>query len=365
MMKSRILFFAVVLLVGMICQGLAADETRAKPNILVVFVDDLGYGDLSSYGATDLKSPKIDALVAAGMRFGNAYANCPVCSPSRASLFTGRYPELVGVPGVIRTHKENNWGYLAQDATMLPTLLKKAGYHTALIGKWHLGLEPENHPNARGFDFFHGFLGDMMDDYYKHQRHGNDYMQRDRELIHPTGHATDLFTDWSCDYIKSRVGKEKPFALCLTYNAPHTPIQPPTDWLEKVKQREAGITEKRALLVALIEHMDESIGKVIETLKQTGFDKNTLVVFTSDNGGQLNAGADNGPLRDGKQSVYEGGIRVPACVVWPGMIEAGSRSDQRIMTMDILPTVCAAASAPISHQVDGIDLLPILTGKQK
>jgi len=358
-MKKQFLLI-LWLFVAVLSSSTATADENDKPNILIIFVDDLGYGDLSSYGAADLRSPNIDGLVKSGMRFGNAYANCPVCSPSRASLFTGRYPELVGVPGVIRTHAENSWGYLAQDAIILPTVLKSAGYHTALIGKWHLGLEAENHPNARGFDFFHGFLGDMMDDYYTHQRHGNDYMYRDGEMIHPKGHATDLFSQWASDYVKSRVGKEQPFALCLTYNAPHTPIQPPKDWFEKVKTREKEITDKRARLVALIEHMDDGIGQVLKTLEQTGLAKNTLVVFTSDNGGQLNAGANNGTLRDGKQSVYEGGVRVPACVVWPGKIKAGLESSERIMTMDIFPTVCQAAGAGFDHSIDGVSLLPIL-----
>ena len=135
-----------------------------KPNILVIIVDDLGYGDLSSYGATDLKSPHIDKLISQGLRFNNCYANCPVCSPTRAALLTGRYQELVGVPGVIRTKPEDNWGYLAPSATTLPQALKPLGYHTAAIGKWHLGLDDEAHPNTRGFDHFHGFLGDMMDE---------------------------------------------------------------------------------------------------------------------------------------------------------------------------------------------------------
>jgi arylsulfatase A-like enzyme len=336
-----------------------------RPNIIVIMVDDLGYGDLSSYGATDLETPHIDQLVSAGMRFDFAYANCPVCSPSRASLMTGCYPELVGVPGVIRTHPENSWGYLAQNAITLPTVLKNENYHTALIGKWHLGLEESNHPNQRGFDFFHGFLGDMMDDYYTHLRHGNAYMYRDDEAIDPQGHATDLFTQWACDYLKSRAGQEQPFFLCLTYNAPHTPIQPPQEWLEKVKKREPEISETRAKLVALIEHLDDGIGKVLAALPENGIDRNTLIIFTSDNGGQLNVGANNGSLRDGKQSMYEGGIRVPTCAVWPGKIKPGSQSDQRILTMDIFPTVCQAAGASFDHPIDGVSFLPILTGEKE
>jgi len=248
---------------------------------------------------------------------------------------------------------------------LLPKVLKSGGYHSALVGKWHLGLESPNRPNERGFDFFHGFLADMMDDYYTHRRHDIEYMHRDESVIEVEGHATDLFTQWACDYLDSRVGKTEPFFLCLTYNAPHTPIQPPKDWLEKVKKREPGISDKRANLVALIEHMDAGIGKVMAALRETGLDQNTLVIFTSDNGGQLNVGANNGTLRDGKQSMYEGGIHVPTCAVWPGKIAAGSSSDARIMTMDIFPTVCAAAETTFDHAIDGVSLLPLLTGESK
>jgi len=341
------------------------DGAQGRPNIVMILADDLGYGDLSSYGAKDLQSPNIDKLVADGLRFDRFYANCPVCSPSRASLMTGRYPELVGVPGVIRTHLDNNWGYLSQDAAMLPSVLKAAGYHTALIGKWHLGLSPENHPNARGFDFFHGFLGDMMDDYYDHRRHGNNYMRRNDEVIDPKGHATDLFSEWSVDYIRGRAKSDRPFFLYLAYNAPHTPIQPPDDWVKKVKQREAGITDRRARLVALIEHMDAGIGQVVEALKQTGEYENTLLVFTSDNGGQLNVGASNGPLRGGKQNMYEGGIRVAAAAVWPGVIEPGSRTDQIALLMDLYPTFASVAGARFDHAIEGVDLGPTLRGQSQ
>ena len=187
-----------------------------KPNLLVIMVDDLGYGDLSVYGAPDLKSPHIDALMNDGMRFDAFYANCPVCSPTRASFLTGLYPDMAGVPGVIRTplpERPTSWGNLRNDVTTLPGHLKTAGYDTALIGKWHLGLEAPDRPNDVGFDFFHGFLGDMMDDYYDHLRHGEHYMRRNEEAIHPEGHATDLFTDWTVDYLNLpgnlRVGQRR------------------------------------------------------------------------------------------------------------------------------------------------------------
>jgi arylsulfatase A-like enzyme len=342
-----------------------AETPQRRPNIVVILADDLGYGDLSCYGGEDIRTPHVDRLLSSGMRFDNFYANCPVCSPTRASLLTGRYPELVGVPGVIRTHAEHSWGYLDPGAVTLPELLKKAGYHTAMVGKWHLGLASPNTPNERGFDHFHGFLGDMMDDYYKHRRHGINYMRLNGEEIDPPGHATDLFSQWACDYIERRSGQSQPFFLYLAYNAPHTPIQPPTEWVEKVKAREPGIQDRRARLVALIEHMDAGIGQVLEKLDSTGLSDHTLVVFTSDNGGQLSVGANNGDFRDGKQSMYEGGLRVPAGFVWPGRIPAGSRSERIALTMDLYPTICDAASVTWDHAIDGRSFLPTLRGEFK
>lgn len=334
-----------------------------RPNILLIMVDDLGYGDLSSYGAGDLQTPNVDGLVAAGIKWNYFYANCPVCSPTRASLMTGRYPELVGVPGVIRTHAENSWGDLRQDVVTLPQALSSAGYDTAMVGKWHLGLTPEHHPNQRGFEWFKGFLGDMMDDYFNHRRHGQHYMQEQQKDIFPEGHATDLFSDWACDYLRTRPEAENPFFLYLAYNAPHTPIQPPSDWLAKVEQRDPGISEKRAKLVALIEHMDHGIGQVLDCLKETGLDDNTLVVFTSDNGGQVDVGGYNGGLRDGKQSMYEGGLRVACCAVWPGVVEPGTETDSLGITMDLYPTLCEIAGVEEMPKVDGISLRQTLAGE--
>ena len=241
---------------------------QKPPNIVLILADDLGYGDLSSYGATDLRTPHIDSLVAAGMRFHSFYANSPVCSPTRAALLSGRWPDVAGVPGVIRTHDRNSWGYLSPDVRLLPSVLKGAGYHTALVGKWHLGLEPPNLPQQRGFDVFRGFLGDMMDDYLTHRRHGINYMRRDGDVIDPEGHATDLFSTWAADYVQEQAQEEAPFFLYLAYNAPHFPVQPPDAWVERVLARESGIDTTRARLVAFIEHMDAGIGEVIAALNE-------------------------------------------------------------------------------------------------
>ena len=356
-MTSRRVFLLVV---GMAIPGIlfpgtsfGLEDPTVRPNVLVIMVDDLGYGDLSCYGAKDLKTPHLDRLMSEGLRFNEAYANCCVCSPSRAALLTGRYPERVGIPGVVRTHDKDNWGYLTPDSVMLPELFRREGYRTSLIGKWHLGLEKPNRPNQRGFDLFHGFLGDMMDDYWHHRRHGINYMRENEEEIDPPGHATDLFTQWSMDELERCATLQAPFFQFLAYNAPHSPIHPPEAWLAKVKEREQGISGTRAKIVALIEHLDHGIGKVLQTLESLGLSDDTIVVFTSDNGGKLRYGASNGPLRSDKTHVYEGGIKVATCVRWPGHIEAGQVTDFRALTMDIVPTLADICGVPLNHEIDG------------
>ena len=334
----------------------------AKPNLLVILADDQGRADYSAFGTPDIRTPGMDRLFREGMTCDNFFANSCVCSPTRAALLTGCYPDRVGVPGVIRHVKPNSWGWLSPTATLLPTLLKPAGYHTAIIGKWHLGLASPNTPTERGFDFFHGFLGDMMDDYWTHLRGGQNFMRRNREVIDPQGHATDIFTDWACAYLTERAAESKPFFLYLAYNAPHDPIQPPPAWLEKVRQREPAMSEKRTKLVALIEHLDDGIGRVLATLDRTGLATNTLVCFSSDNGGILELGANNGPWRSGKQHMYEGGLRVPFAARWTGRIAPGSRTARTALTMDIFATACAVAGAPTPAGIDAVSFLPTLLG---
>ena len=270
---------------------------------------------------------------------------------------------MAGVPGVIRTPARDSWGALSTDVTLLPAMLRRNGYHTAMVGKWHLGLHAPDRPNDRGFDFFHGFLGDMMDDYYHHRRYGINYMRRNDSVIDPEGHATDLFTSWASDYIESRMVSPAPWFLYLAYNAPHTPIQPPEEWVARIKAREPEMDDRRARLVALIEHMDHGIGQVLRTLHSAGFAENTLIAFASDNGGLLNVGANNGPLRDGKQAMYEGGIRVPAVVAWPDVVAAGTESDYVGLTMDLYPTLLEAAGVPLTHYIEGQSFMPTLRGE--
>lgn len=345
---------------------LAAVANAATPNFLIIFTDDQGYGDVSTYrkSKSEVQTPHIDRLAQEGMLFTRMRANCTVCSPSRAALLTGVYPDRAGVPGVIRTQPENSWGWFDPKTPTLADELKKSGYHTAIIGKWHLGLESPNTPNERGFDFFHGFMGDMMDSYTTHLRHGTNYMRRNAETIEPQGHATDLFSTWAQDYLKERASHpEQPFFLYLAYNAPHFPIEPPAEWLERVKKREPQLDEKRAANVAFVEHLDDRIGQVLATLKETGLEQNTVVVFSADNGGSLPHGQNNDPWRDGKQSHYDGGLRVPFILRWPGHVKPGSSTDYAGLNFDIFPTFQELAGQKPRPGLDAVSLLPLLEGK--
>jgi arylsulfatase A-like enzyme len=358
-MRLRSLFLPVIIA----ALGLQQAAVSAPPNFLLILTDDHGYGDVSTYHGSDVRTPNIDRLAAGGMLFTTMRANCTVCSPSRAALLTGRYADRVGVPGVIRTQPADSWGFFDPKVPTLADELKKAGYHTAVIGKWHLGLESPNTPNERGFDFFHGFLGDMMDSYTTHRRQGHNYMRRNTEVIDPAGHATDLFAQWASDYLRDRATKkDEPFFLYLAFNAPHFPIEPPADWLAKVKQRAPQMDAKRALNVALVEHLDDRIGRVLAALKESGLDQNTVVVFSADNGGSLPHGQRNDPWRGGKQDHYDGGLRVPFMVSWPAQIRPGTRSDYAGLNFDVFPTFLELAGAKPAAGLDAVSLVPVLNG---
>ena len=349
MRYNSILF--IILIFNLNCIG---QSEPVKPNILLIVSDDQGLYDVSYYGIKDIKTPNIDFIAKTGIRLDNFYANSPVCSPTRASIMTGLYPDRAGVPGVVRTNPLNSWGHLRTDVNILPAELKKLGYNSALIGKWHLGIDSPNLPNLRGFDFFHGWLGDMMDDYWDHLRHNINYMRLNENTIKVEGHATDLFTEWSVNYIKSQQESNTPFFLYLAYNAPHFPVQPPKIFLDRVLEREKKIDSTRAKLVAFIEHMDKGIGEVINALKKTNQLDNTLIIFTSDNGGHNPSQANNGPYRDGKQSVYEGGLRVPTVISWKDRIKKNQMIKNNLMSADLFPTILEIAGSKKKYNIDGL-----------
>ena len=368
-MKTERLLPLILPLATLPGQGAQASvkATPQKPNILLILVDDLGWGDLSCQYADDMHTPNIDALFTSGVRMDNFYANSNVSSPSRAALLTGRFPSMVGVPGVIRTTPpDTNWGFFDTAATTLPQVLGENGYSTSLIGKWHLGLTSPSLPNERGFEYFHGYLGDMMDDYFTHRRHGNNYMFENDVEIDPAGiHATELFSDWAIEKLNAEAGSDKPFFMYLAYNAPHAPLQPPTEWLDKVRKEHPGLEDKRQRLVALIEHMDYNVGRVLNALDESGQRENTLVIFASDNGGDRGSMANCGPVRGYKGDMFEGGLRVVCAFNMPGVYEGGRSVGNFMMLMDIFPTLCDYLGIRTRHEMDGISVLKAINGKRQ
>ena len=348
---------------------LHAAPASPRPNIIIILTDDQGYGDLSCMYSKDMRTPNLDKFFSQAVRMDNFYANASLCSPSRASLLTGRYPDMAGVQGVIRNESPdsyfNNFGHLTPGITVMPQVLKNHGYATALIGKWHLGYTTPNTPNDRGFDLFKGILGGMMDDYYTHTRKGFPALRINNTVCPKVeGHITDILTDWAIDYTREQHAKNQPYFLYLAYNAPHVPLDAPKDWVEKVKKREPGITDTRARLVALIEQIDAGAGRLFDYLKKSGQWDNTLVIFTSDNGGFRGSEANNGPYRGYKSSMYEGGLRLPAAFFLKGRIEK-RRSSNMAQMMDIFPTICDLLEIKPGVEFDGISILPALEGKKQ
>ena len=353
----------------------AADPPKPparQPNILVIVADDLGYGDIGVHGGKDVPTPNIDALAAAGVRCTNGYVTAPYCSPSRAGFLTGRYQTRFGHEFNPHIGNEAALG-LPLDQRTIADRLHEAGYATGLIGKWHQGFSPAHHPRSRGFDEYFGFLVGGHN-YLLHKdaeakfgsAHSYNMIQRDRELQKLDGYTTDLFTDESIAFMDRNAGK--PWFLYLAYNAVHTPLEV----LEKYGARvPAAIKDpERRGYLSLLVGLDDAVGRVMAHLRKTGRDKDTLVFFFSDNGGSgrkpflaYNTGV-NAPLRGDKGQTLEGGIHVPFFVSWPGKIPAGKTCDEPVTALDILPTACAVAGAPADAALDGVNLLPHLTGEQ-
>jgi len=357
-MNCRILLSLVSLFAATSCFA------EARPNILVILVDDLGYGDLSSYGAKDLQSPHIDKLLSQGMKFTEFYANCPVCSPTRAALLSGRYQDMVGVPGVIRTHPENSWGNLTEEATLLPKILKANGYNTACIGKWHLGLARKAYwPGSRGFDFYHGHLGGAID-YFTHAGYGTlDWFDNDEIPLNEEGYSTRLIGGRACAIIRDHDFSKQPLFLYVPFNAPHAPIQAEEKDIESYSEING---KRRRTYAAMVTAMDREIGRIEDALEEKGVTGNTLVFFSSDNGGHT-SGASSGPLRGTKGTLYEGGIRVPAFMVWPGRLKSGSKCDEVIHVVDLFPTLTglAGGDAKAGKPLDGVNVWPTVSKGRK
>ncbi|MEY2880232.1 MAG: hypothetical protein RLZZ15_2612 [Verrucomicrobiota bacterium] len=334
-----------------------AAQPPPRPNILFLLSDDQGFADIG-YRSKEVPTPHLDALAASGVRLEQFYVQ-PVCTPTRAALMTGRYPMRLGLQlGVIKPESRHG---LPLTARTLPQALREAGYFTALAGKWHLGNgAPEYLPTARGFDHQYGFyLG--MTDYFTHLRDGGLDWHRGDRALREEGYATDLIADEAITIIEKHDTTAKPFFLYVAFNAPHTPLQATDAWLARF----AHIADKkRRTHVAMIAHMDDAIGRIVATLERKNLREKTLIVFSSDNGANLPVG-DNGPLRDQKGSVYEGGVRVPAFASWRGTLPAGTRVEQPLHIADWHPTLLRLSGAKSDPAVtlDGRDLWPALIAK--
>jgi arylsulfatase A-like enzyme len=361
------LTFAAALWIGcaFVSSGYAQDGA-SRPNVVLIITDDLGWADLGSYGATDVRTPHIDSLARDGVRLTDFYANGTTCTPTRAALISGRYQQRFGLETPLRSEAGAEPRGLPATGYSLPELLKNNGYSTALIGKWHLGYRPEHSPNAHGFDYFFG-LKSGYHDYYTHAGgDGNpDLWENDRPVA-MEGYTTDLITTRAVRFIEEHAAE--PFFIDIAYNAPHWPYQVPGSPsvapgnARHVMPHQQGVGS-RAEYVAMLERVDDGVGAVLATLDRLNLADNTIVIFTNDNGGEwLSNGA---PLNGRKWLVWEGGIRVPALVRWPGRIPAGKVSDQVGITMDLTASILAVTgtTAPAAARLEGMNLFPVLEGR--
>ena len=341
----------------------ASDATR-QPNIVVIVADDLGYADVGFHGGQEIPTPHLDALAASGARFTNGYVSGPYCSPTRAGLLTGRYQQRFGHefnPGGVENDADAKIG-LPLSETTIANSLKTAGYATGLVGKWHLGASPRFHPLERGFDEYFGFLGGAHAYFADGAKGKAQPILRGRDVVQEDDYLTDAFGREAVAFIDRH--QQHPFFLLLTFNAVHLPAQAPAKYLDRFTKIE---DEKRRTYAAMLSALDDNVGTVLTKLNEAKLDNDTLVFFISDNGGPPANGSRNDPLNGRKATVWEGGVRVPFLVRWSGHIPAATVAEQPVISLDIPATIAAAAGAKLGTDkpVDGVSLLPLLTGQSK
>jgi arylsulfatase A-like enzyme len=345
-----------------------APQTARMPNVVLIMTDDMGWADLSSYGATDIRTPNIDSLARDGVKLTDFYSNGVLCTPTRAALISGRYQQRYGLETALPSSETAIGGDrgLPVRGHSLPQLMKNRGYATALVGKWHLGYRPEFSPSAHGFDYFFGLKSGHFD-YYAHTAgDGKPDLWENGKPIEVHGYITDLIVERSIRFIERNAAR--PFFIDVAFNAPHWPYQPPDrpsvapGNARHVMPFETG-TSTRADYVAMVERVDRGVGVILRVLQERRLADNTIVIFTNDNGGEWLS--NNGPLFGRKLTVWEGGIRVPALVRWPARIPRGRISNQVGITMDLTTSILAATGAvvPQGVRLEGVNLFPILEGK--
>ena len=355
--------------------GATVAATNPPPNLVIILTDDQGYADVGFNGCKDIPTPNLDSLASNGVKFTSGYVSYSVCSPSRAGLLTGRYEQRFGHERNPQWQPENPQSGLPLTETTLADTLGKVGYHSGIIGKWHLGAHPDLHPLKRGFDEFFGFLGGghrylpegLTLKESSQTKSGNEadsyrlWILRNHEPVKTTNYLTDEFSDEAVRFIGRN--KDKPFFLCLAYNAPHAPLEATEKYLNRFPDIK---NPKRRTYAAMVSAVDDGVGRVLAELRKQGLEDNTLVIYLSDNGGPTQDNASNNdPLRGGKGSPWEGGWRVPFAVQWPGHLPPGKVYDQPVLSLDIFATITALAHAltNAARPLDGVNLMPFLTGQ--
>lgn len=349
---------------------LAAAQTARQPNFVVIMADDLGIGDVGCFGASDARTPHLDHMANEGIRFTDWHANSPVCSPSRASLLTGKYPQRCGIPQILFSRPDFNVKGLREGETTIAGELKKRGYRTAAIGKWHLGTTPESRPLRQGFDSFFGFYSGWID-YYSHRYYTlggqpvfHDLWRGDTEVWEEPEYQTEMLTREAKTFLGAQ-SADKPFFLYLAFGAPHYPMMAPKKYLDRFP---ASMDRDRRLHLAVVAALDDAVGEVRSALQRSGLDKHTCVFFMSDNGathedradhrGRPYEGGSNRPYRGWKGSLFEGGMRVPALLTWPGVVRPGIVNEP-LAAIDIAPAFLHASQP----SMDGVDISGVLRNR--
>lgn len=361
----RVIFFVAATFSAL---TLAHAQSSSRPNVVLILADDMGYGDLGCYGCPDIRTPNIDSLAKQGVRLTNFYANGPECTPTRTGLMTGRYQQRVGglecalgignvgrYDDAIRLANQHDLG-LPVEQSVLARALKETGYATAICGKWHLGYEQKFLPLKHGFDYAFGPLGGAVDYFRHHEPGGGEetMLYLNDQPLKRDGYMTDLIADEACAFLQ-RV--KQPFFLYVPFNAPHSPFQGPTDGGQAAITGENMNRGSRGKYVEMVEHLDLCVGRILKQLEEIGTVENTLVIFTSDNGGPQHS--RNEPFSGRKGTTYEGGIRVPCILRWPGKWVAGTESKQVGITMDLTASLLSLSGAkPLADQpLDGMDIV--------